>query len=68
MDLVKGVLLGEGSYGKVFKSTFGGKEMAMKEIISNNTGLVELIELNYLKIFNHPRILHCIDFFVDQHG
>ena len=57
------ILLGSGSYGKVYK--IKGKNLAMKQIeISRDIGLEELKELNFLRILNHPNILHLEDFVI----
>ena len=55
-----GKLLGSGTYGKVYKVY--GKPLAIKHIKTSSTGLQELGELNYLKMFKHPYLLHCVDF------
>ena len=65
--------LGQGTYGSVYK--IKDKDLAIKYITSNQTddknkiiaftGLNELGELNYLKMFNHPNILKCESFIVE---
>ena len=55
-----GKLLGSGTYGKFYKVY--GKPLAIKHIKKSSTGLQELGELNYLKMFKHPYLLHCVDF------
>ena len=66
-DIVKGMMLGKGSYGTVYKIKFKGKDMALKVLQSDaKTGMTELGELNYLRIIKHPFIMHCDDFTIDM--
>ena len=57
-----GEFLGKGTYGKVYK--IEGRDLAMKQIDLNKTGIRELRELNLLRVINHPNILHLESFVI----
>lgn len=52
-------LLGQGTYGKVYRSD---KNTALKVIKANKFGYNEVTELNNLKIIDHPHIIKLIDY------
>ena len=58
-----GEMLGQGSYGKVYRVL--GRDLAMKQMnIDPEFGIPELKELSLLRIVNHPNILRLEDFVV----
>jgi serine/threonine protein kinase len=54
-------LLGEGTYGKVYRELRNEKEVAVKYIKSSKLGLQELGEVNTLLKFHHPNIMRLED-------
>lgn len=50
-------LLGEGTYGRVYRELYNEKEVAVKYIKSNKLGLRELGEINTLLKFFHPNLM-----------
>ena len=57
----KSVLIGSGTYGKVYKMNVNGRDVAVKFIKNDEDGMRELGEVNLLKKFNHPNILKRFD-------
>ena len=60
MELSIGALLGEGTYGKVYRIL--GQELAMKQMNITTNGIPELKELSLLRIVNHPNVMHLVSF------
>lgn len=50
-------LLGEGTYGKVYRELYNEEEVAVKYIRSSSLGLQELGEVNTLLKFYHPNLM-----------
>ena len=64
-----GKFLGQGTYGKVYEVDVMGKKMALKKIDSDTyEGLQEIGELVYLRMLDHPNIIHCDAFTVAKEG
>lgn len=58
--------LGEGSYGKVFKKNIGGKDYAVKQIISNDVNEIDgfIAEVDMLMKIDHPNVIRAVDFYL----
>ena len=54
------VMIGEGTFGKVYAAHEGNRKVAIKEIKPYDKGIRSLLELSIMNTYQHPHLAHAI--------
>ena len=68
--MVRGALLGEGTYGSVFQGTLNGERVAVKRIkpheLRPGMNFTALREVRYLRVLGHENIVRLLDTYISE--